>query len=107
MKSPQISLVFFVLKNNIKKRTVQDYQYLNSWTIKNNYTLPIISDFIDNIGNKKFMKIDLRWFFNNVRIKESDKWKAAFSMLEGAYELTVIFFELTNSLLESKKTSLL
>ena len=36
-KSLQISLVFFVLKKDGKKRMVQDYRYLNSWTIKNNY----------------------------------------------------------------------
>ena len=29
-KSPQMSLVFFVLKKDGKKRMVQDYQYLNS-----------------------------------------------------------------------------
>jgi len=40
---------------------VQDYRYLNSWTIKNNYPLPLISDLIDGIGKKKvFMKMDLR-----------------------------------------------
>jgi len=33
-----------------------------------------------------------------VRIKEEDKWKAAFSMPEGAFESIVIFFGLTNSL---------
>ena len=44
-----------------KKKMVQDYRYLNSWTIKNNYPLPLISDLIDNIGKKKiFIKIDLR-----------------------------------------------
>jgi len=53
--------MFFVLKKNGKKRMVQDYQYLNSWTIKNNYPLLLISDLIDSIGKKKkFMKIDLR-----------------------------------------------
>jgi len=36
--------------------------------------------------------------YNNVRIKKRDKWKAAFSMLEDAFELTVMFFGLTNSL---------
>jgi len=36
-KSLQMSLVFFVLKKDSKKRMVQDYRYLNSWTIKNNY----------------------------------------------------------------------
>jgi len=60
-KSPHISPVFFVLKKNGKKRMVQDYKYLNSWSIKNNYLLSLILDLIDNIGKKKvFMKIDLR-----------------------------------------------
>ena len=72
-KSPQISLVFFVLKKDGKKRMVQDYQYLNSWTVKNNYLLPLISDLIDSIGKKRvFTKIDLRWGYNNVRIKKED-----------------------------------
>jgi len=60
-KSPQMSLVFFVPKKDRNKRMVQDYQYLNSWTIKNNYPLPLILDLIDNIGKKRvFMKMDLR-----------------------------------------------
>jgi len=53
--------VFFVEKKNRKKRMVQDYRYLNKWTIKNNYSLPLISDIVENIGTKKvFTKIDLR-----------------------------------------------
>jgi len=32
-----------------------------------------------------------------VRIKEGDEWKAAFTMLEGSFEPTVMFFGLTNS----------
>ena len=59
-KSPQTSLVFFVPKKDGKKRMVQDYQYLNSWIIKNNYSLPLISDLIDSIEKKKvFTKMDL------------------------------------------------
>jgi len=97
-KSLQISLVFFVLKKDGKKRMVQDYWYLNSWTIKNNYSLPLISDLIDSIGKKKvFTKMDLRWGYNNVRIKERDEWKAVFSMPERSFEPTVMFFGLTNS----------
>ena len=85
-------------KKDGKKRMVQDYRYLNSWTIKNNYLLPLISDLIDSIGKKKvFMKIDLRWGYNNVRIKEGDEWKAVFSMPEVSFEPTVMFFGLTNS----------
>jgi len=42
--------------------------------------------------------MDLRWEYNNVRIKEEDEWKVAFSMPESAFEPMVIFFGLTNSL---------
>ena len=43
------------------------------------------------------MKMDLRWGYNNVRIKEGDEWKAAFTTTEGSFEPTVMFFGLTNS----------
>ena len=53
--------VFFVGKKDGKKRMVQDYQYLNEWTINNYYSLPLISDIIKNIRTKKvFTKLDLR-----------------------------------------------
>ena len=72
---------------------------MNSWTVKNNYPLPLISDLIDSIGKKKvFTKINLCWGYNNVRIKEGDEWKAAFLTPEGSFEPTVMFFGLTNSL---------
>ena len=44
-----------------------------------------------------FTKLDLRWGYNNVRIKEGDEWKAAFMTHIGAYEPTVMYFGLTNS----------
>ena len=98
-KSPQTAPVFFVGKKDGKKRMVQDYRYLNEWTIKNNYPLPLISDVLENIGTKKlFTKMNLRWGYNNMRIKKGDEWKAVFTMLEGSFEPTVMFFGLTNSL---------
>jgi len=77
---------------------VQDYQYINQWTIKNGYPLPLIADILDRVGKRKvFTKLDLRWGYNNVRIKERDKWKAAFTTHIGAYEPTVMYFGLINS----------
>ena len=71
---------------------------MNSWTIKNNYLLPLILDLIDSIGKKKmFTKMDLRQGYNNMKIKEKDEQKTAFSMLEGSFELMVMFFGLINS----------
>jgi len=50
------------------------------------------------MGSKKiFTKIDLRWGFNNMRIKEGDEWKRAFTMHVGSFEPTVMFFGITNS----------
>ena len=61
LKLLQTVLVFFVGKKDGKKRMVQDYQYLNKWTVKNNYPLPLILDVLENIGTKKvFTKMDLR-----------------------------------------------
>ena len=44
-----------------------------------------------------FTKMDLRWGYNNVRIKKGDEWKAAFTTPEGSFEPMVMFFGLTNS----------
>ena len=48
-------------------------------------------------GSKYFTKLDIRWGYNNVRIKEGDEWKAAFITNKGLFEPTVMFFGLRNS----------
>ncbi len=67
-------------------------------TIKNCYPLPLISELIDKLrGAKYFTKLNVRFGYNNVRIKEGDEEKAAFRTNRGLYEPTVMFFGLTNS----------
>ena len=66
--------------------------------IKNRYPLPLIADILDGVGKRKvFTKLDLRWEYNNVRIKKEDEWKAVFTTHIGVYEPTVMYFGLTNS----------
>jgi len=73
-KSPQTSPVHFVAKKDSIRRMVQDYQHINQWMIKNGYPLPLIIDILDRIGKKKvFTKLDLRWGYNNARIKEGNE----------------------------------
>jgi len=97
-KSPKTSPVYFIAKKDSIQRMVQDYQYINQWMIKNGYPLPLIADILDRVGKRKvFMKLDLRWRYNNIRIKEGDKWKIVFTMHIGAYKPTVMYFGLTNS----------
>jgi len=98
-KSPQMLPVFFVGKKDRSKRIVMDYCSLNEQTIKNNCLLPLIRDLIDSMGSKKvFMKMDLWWDFNNVRLKKEYEWKEAFTMYIGSFEPTVMFFRMTNLL---------
>ncbi len=48
-------------------------------TIKNQYLLPLISELIDKLhGAKYFMKLNVHFGYNNIRIKEGDEEKAAF-----------------------------
>jgi hypothetical protein len=77
---------------------VQDYRALNAKTVKNAYPLPLISDLINRLrGARYFTKLDVRWGYNNVWIKEGDEWKAAFRTNRGLFEPLVMFFGLTNS----------
>ncbi len=67
-------------------------------TIKNRYPLPLISELLDKLKKARyFTALDVRWGYNNIRIKEGDEWKAAFRTNRGLFEPTVMFFGLTNS----------
>jgi len=58
-KSPQTSPVFFVGKKDGGKHMVMDYCRLNKQIVKNNYLLPLITDLVDSMGNKRvFIKMD-------------------------------------------------
>ena len=86
-KSPMASLVFFIKKKDGTLQLVQDYRALNAITVKNKYPLPLISELVNKLqGAKYFTKLDVRWGFNNVRMKEGDEWKAAFWTNQGLFE---------------------
>jgi len=74
LKFSQTLPVFFVGKKDRNKQMIIDYYNLNNQMVKNNYPLLLITELINNMGNKKiFIKINLRWEFNNIRIKERDE----------------------------------
>jgi hypothetical protein len=96
--SAMASPFFFVQKKDGRLCPVQDYRRLNDITKKNRYPPPLISDLINTLQDAKyFTKLDVRWGYNNVRIKEGDEWKAAFRTNRGLFKPTVMFFGLTNS----------
>jgi hypothetical protein len=96
--SPYAANFFFIKKKDGKLRPVQDYRPINKWTKKNRNVSPLIPQTINRLsGCTLFTKFDVRWGYNNVRIKEGDEWKAAFLTPKGLFEPTVMFFGLTNS----------
>jgi hypothetical protein len=97
-KSPMASPFFFVAKKGGSLRPVQDYRSLNEITVKNAAPLPLIPDLIDKLrGARYFTKFDVRWGYNNIRIKHGDEWKAAFKCQLGLFEPLVMTFGLCNA----------
>ena len=97
-QSPMASPFFFVSKKDGKLWPCQDYRYINEWTIKNSYPLPLISDILDKLkGAKYFTKLDVQWGYNNIRIHKGDEWKVTFKTNKGLFEPTVMFFSMCNS----------
>jgi len=98
LKSPYASPFFFIKKKDGKLCPVQDYRKLNEHMIRNRYPLPFIPDLISQVQDAHiFTKFDIRWGYNNIRIKAGDEEKGAFKTKYGLFEPLVMFFSLTNS----------
>ena len=64
---------------------------------KNQNVSPLIPSVVNRLtGCSLFTKFDIRWRYNNIRIKPGDEWKAAFLTPEGLFKLMVMFFGLIN-----------
>ena len=75
-----------------------DYRALNDITVKNRHPLPRIEETLNQIrGARYFTRLDLRAYFNQIRIKEGDEWKTAFRTWYGLFEFLVMPFGLTNA----------
>ncbi|KAF8676364.1 hypothetical protein RHS04_06533 [Rhizoctonia solani] len=97
-KSSISSPMMFVPKKDGSRQLVVDYCCLNNRTKKNVYLLPPPDNLMAQLhGAKVFTKLDLRWGYNNVQVKEGDKWKTAFRTKYGLYKSLVMTFGLTNT----------
>ena len=94
----------FLVPKKDGKRPVVDYRKLNDVTEKDSTPLPRIDDTLNQlIGSQSFTKIDLKDAFNQMRIKERDKWKMAFKTRYRTFEYLVMPFGLTNALATFQK----
>ncbi|QRW25753.1 Retrotransposable element Tf2 protein [Rhizoctonia solani] len=92
------ALVMFVKNADGSLRLVMDYQKLNDVTHKNVYPLPRQDNLMAKLRYTKiFTKLDLCRGYNNIQIKEGNKWKMAFHTKYGLFEYLVMPFGLTNA----------
>nr|GEW47310.1 putative reverse transcriptase domain-containing protein [Tanacetum cinerariifolium] len=96
--SPWGAPVLFVKKKDGSFRMCIDYRELNKLIMKNRYPLPRIDDLFDQLqGSSIYSKIDLRFGYHQLRVREQDTPKTAFQTRFGHYEFQVMPFGLTNA----------
>eukprot|EP00253_Pinus_taeda_P002609 PITA_02609 len=97
--SPWGTSVLFERKKDGTLRLCIDYRKLNKVTIKNIYPSLRIDGLFDQLkGEIIFSKIDLRFRYYHVCIKEEDIYKTTFRTRYGHYEFVVVPFGLNNAL---------
>ena len=78
--SPWGAPVLFVKKKDGTLRFCVDYRQLNKMIVKNKYLLPRIEDLFDQLKSASvFSKIDLRYGYHQLRIKDVDVHKTSFT----------------------------
>jgi len=72
-KAPNACSFFFIDKKDGKLCPMVDYCPLNEITKKNVASIPLIPELVDKLlGARFFMKLDIRWGYNNVQIHPDD-----------------------------------
>lgn len=98
-ESPWSSPVLLTPKKNGELRFCLDSRKLNSITKKDAYSLPYISEILDNLSDAKYLSsIDLSKSFWQILIQEEDRKKTAFYVpTRGTFHFKSMPFGLTNA----------
>ena len=79
-------ILFIPMNEGRGLRLCLDCRSLNKVTILNRYPLPMMNELPDRVcGAKIFTKIDLKFGYNLIRIKEGDDWKTEFRSRHGLF----------------------
>ena len=96
-KSPAGTSVFFDKKPDGSFRLCVNYRGLNNPTIKNQYSFPLIGEYLDRLGRaNRFTQLDLTCAYRRMKIWEGDERKTAFWSRYGQFEYQAMSFGLSN-----------
>ena len=96
--SAAVSSMMFVSKKNRTLRSVIDYRELNKITVKNQYSLLLITEVLDRLSSVKiFSKLNIKDAYHCIRIQVSDEWKTVFQTWFDLFEYLILFFDLMNA----------
>ncbi|ETI39663.1 hypothetical protein F443_14763 [Phytophthora nicotianae P1569] len=96
--SPWASPVLMIRKSDGGIRFCIDYRKLNAVTVKDSYSMPLIDDILDVLGNAKlFSTMDIASGYWNVPMDPGSVEKTAFTSKFGLYEWLVMPFGLCNA----------
>ena len=97
-KSFTSTYILFDWKPNGSLRFSVDYRDLNNLTIKNQYPLLLIKEFLDQLSHSKhFTQLDLTNAYHQIKIKEGNKWKTTFWTWYGYFKYQMMPFGLSNT----------
>ena len=92
-----IKCLVLVGKKNGEIRLCVDFMDCNQASLKHNHPLPSIEKILSKVSaSERFSFLDGFYGYNQVLVKESDKYKIAFTIKSGTYAYSKMHFGLTN-----------